>query len=266
MNLGPFELGRVYKGDSRDLIRRLPERCLDAVVTDPPYSSGGMFRGDRAQDTTSKYVQTGQKTVAPEFDGDSRDQRSFLRWSEFWLRSAYHRTKPGGLVMVFTDWRQLPSVTDAVQMAGWLWRGVAVWDKTEGVRPMLGRFRSQAEFIVWGSRGALPLIGPTAPGVFRYQPRGDGSDHQTAKPVPMMEWLLSIVPAGGLVLDAFAGGGATGVACKRTGRQFLGFELSEFWTAYANRRLGSVDDAADTPLFSGQPSLLPEETPCLPAT
>lgn len=30
---------------------------------------------------------------------------------------------------MFVDWRNLPAMTDAVQMAGWVWRGVVVWDK-----------------------------------------------------------------------------------------------------------------------------------------
>ena len=53
------------------------------------------------------------------------------------------------------DWRMLPTMTDAVQMAGWTWRGIVVWDKTNGCRPQLSRFRSQAEYVVWASRGAI---------------------------------------------------------------------------------------------------------------
>lgn len=249
MKLGTFELGCVHHGDCRDLLRQLPTESVGAIITDPPYSSGGQFRGDRTASTRSKYVQSGQQVVSADFDGDTRDQRAYTRWSEYWLRAAYHKTVSGGLLAVFADWRQLPTVTDAVQMAGWVWRGVAVWDKTEGTRPMLGRFRAQAEFVVWGTRGPAPLVGATAPGVFRQQPRSDGSDHQTAKPVAVMEWLLSIVPPQAIVLDPFSGGGATGVACARRGQPFLGFEMNAHWCEYANRRLGVLPNEAGTPLF-----------------
>lgn len=47
------------------------------------------------------------------------------------------------LVVLFTDWRQLPLTTDVLQCAGFTWYGVAVLDKTEGVRPQLVRFRNQ---------------------------------------------------------------------------------------------------------------------------
>lgn len=253
----PYRLGAVYAGEMRDLIRVLPDQCMGALVTDPPYSSGGAFRGDRTKATSTKYVQTGQKTISADFDGDTRDQRSWTRWSEYWLRAAYRVVRPGGVAAVFTDWRQLPSLTDAFQMAGWVWRGIAVWDKTEGVRPVIGRPRAQCEYIVWGSRGEMPLEGPVLPGAFRYKSKADGNDHQTAKPVPVMKWLLGMV-RGGPVLDPFTGGGSTGIACHELDIPFLGFEVSQFWADYANRRLGSLPSEQGTPLFTPQPTLLEE--------
>ena len=65
--------------------------------------------------------------------------------------------RDGAPGLLFTDWRQLPLTTDALQCAGFTWRGVAVWDKTEGVRPQLGRFRNQAEYVVWAARATCRL-------------------------------------------------------------------------------------------------------------
>ena len=36
-HLGPFELGRVHNPDCLAAMRQLPDGCIDAVVTDPPY-------------------------------------------------------------------------------------------------------------------------------------------------------------------------------------------------------------------------------------
>ena len=46
-------------GDAMLLLRELESESVDLLLTDPPYSSGGMFRGDRAQTTNTKYVMTG---------------------------------------------------------------------------------------------------------------------------------------------------------------------------------------------------------------
>jgi len=66
---------------------------------------------------------------------------------------------------------QLPLTTDALQCAGYTWRGVVEWDKTEGLRPQLGRFRNQAEYVVWSSKGTMPVKrrAPDLPGVVRGQ-------------------------------------------------------------------------------------------------
>jgi site-specific DNA-methyltransferase (adenine-specific) len=72
--------------------------------------------------------------------------------------------------VVFTDWRQPPTTTDAVQAGGCVWRGIGVWDKTFGCRPARGRFAAQAEYFVWGSKGAMPYERAVEclPGVFTH--------------------------------------------------------------------------------------------------
>lgn len=80
------------------------------------------------------------------FSGDNRDQRSWCFWMTQWLALCQVRVKPGGYVMIFTDGRQLPMLTDAFQAGGFIWRGVIPWDKTESARaPHTGYFRHQCE-------------------------------------------------------------------------------------------------------------------------
>jgi len=55
-------------------------------------------------------------------------------------------------LVAFSDWRQLPALCDAVQAGGWLWRGIAAWDKTEASRPRNGGFRAQCEFMASSRR------------------------------------------------------------------------------------------------------------------
>jgi hypothetical protein len=107
----------IYHGDCFDLLHDM--NGIGAVVTDPPYSSGGAFRGDRALLTTAKYVSSDTVAYRPEFAGDTRDQRSFLAWSSLWLNAARNASIPGAVLLSFIDWRQLPILTDAVQAGGW---------------------------------------------------------------------------------------------------------------------------------------------------
>lgn len=226
----------LYQGDALAVLRELPDASVDAVITDPPYSSGGQFRGDRTSGTGTKYTR-GAVHQRPDFTGDNRDQRSFGYWCALWLGEALRVAKPGAMVAVATDWRQLPTVTDAIQAGGWVWRGIAAWAK-DNARPQLGRPAAACEFYVWGTAGGRPLEGEALPGWWFTKPlRGDQRLHQTEKPLDVMRDLTRAARPGGLVLDPFAGSGTTGVAALIEGRKFVGVELSEHYAAVAAERL-----------------------------
>jgi site-specific DNA-methyltransferase (adenine-specific) len=221
----------LYQGDAIELLPELARQGvrIDALVTDPPYSSGGMVRGDRMQSTRDKYQSTAVDVEHPEFTGDNRDQRGFIAWATLWLMYALEITKPGGVAALFSDWRQLPSMTDALQAGGWVWRGVVPWDKVNA-RPMPNRFRAQCEFVAWGTNGPRDFGTEGAeyhPGILteRAPPAAD-REHATQKPIGIMATLCRVAPVGGLVLDPFAGSGTTLIACAEIGRDCIGFEKS----------------------------------------
>lgn len=166
----------LINGDALTVLRCIPPGNVDALITDPPYSSGGQFRGDRVQDTRNKYLSSGDisaEYAKHSFTGDNLDQRSWTSWAAEWLTLARGIVKPGGVAAVFTDWRQIGALTDAVQWAGWTWRGILVWDK-KNARPQPGRPRQQCEFVVWASNGALNVKrnAPYMPGIFSVPPHG----------------------------------------------------------------------------------------------
>jgi site-specific DNA-methyltransferase (adenine-specific) len=234
------ETWRIEQGDALVLLRSLPNASAGALITDPPYSSGGFTRGDRVRSTGEKYLSSERKERLDDFTGDNRDQRGFVAWCSLWMGEAFRVLEDGAPVVVFTDWRQLPVTTDAVQIAGFVWRGIAVWTKENASRPQLGRYRADAEFLVWGSKGPMrPWDGAEAlPGTFAHAPvHASEREHQTEKPLALMEEVVRIAPPGALVLDPFCGSGTTGMACIRRGRRFLGCELSEGYAGRARGRL-----------------------------
>ena len=72
---------------------------------------------------------------------------------------------------------------------------------------------------------------------FKKDPK-DSQYHLNAKPVPMLEYLVkTYTNPGDVVLDNCMGSGSTGVACVRTGRRFIGMELSEEYYQTATERI-----------------------------
>lgn len=248
MRIERIGLATVYCGDALEVLRGDIGQ-FTSVMTDPPYSSGGAFRGDRTVSTNLKYVNSEQRAAGlyQEFTGDNRDQRGFGLWAALWLGLAREKTAEGGILCCFTDWRQLPTTTDAVQAGGWVWRGIGVWDKTEAARPQKGRYRNQCEYFAWASNGPLPIDGPVVPGVFRMAPNSEEKHHIAGKPTALLSGMLKL--GGARVLDPFMGSGTTGVAAVRAGREFVGAELSEAHFATACRRI--EDAQRQGALFGG---------------
>lgn len=225
----------LLEGDALDVLKRLPDASVDALICDPPYSSGGQYRGDRTLEPTAKYVNTGTLLQRPEFAGDNRDQRSFAYWCALWLSEALRVCKVGAPIAAFSDWRQLPTLTDAIQAGGWTWRGIVPWDKTEKCRPQKGRFAAQAEYVVWGSNGPMPLEREVGClwGVVRCAVVVEEKHHITGKPLEVMRAINAITAPGGVILDPFAGSGSTGVAALRDSYRFIGVERVPEYAATA---------------------------------
>jgi site-specific DNA-methyltransferase (adenine-specific) len=232
----------IMNTDALVMLKQMPPSIADALITDPPYSSGGQFRGDRTQDTRNKYLSSGEITAdyaKHSFTGDNLDQRAWTSWTAEWLSLARTGVKPGGVAAIFTDWRQIGALVDAVQWSGWVWRGIIVWDKKNS-RPQPGRPRQQCEFIVWASNGPLDVKrnAPYMPGIFTaLPPTGEKRVHQTEKPIALMRELVHICEVGGVILDPFMGSGSTLVAAILEGYGYLGVEMDAHYYSVAQKRI-----------------------------
>lgn len=231
----------LIQGHALDVLERMAaDTMYDAVITDPPYASGAATQSGVAASTATKYTSTKRGDCPfPDFEGDAMDKRSWANLMTRVLTLAREHTHKGGVIVLFADWRQVPVATDMMQWAGWIWRGIAPWDKGN-CRPQKGRFRQQAEFVIWGSNGALPVDRPVPclPGVFTYSNvAGRDRLHQTQKPLALMRELVRICLPAGRILDPFAGSGTTLEAASLEGFHATGIELSKPIYATARKRL-----------------------------
>lgn len=233
----------VCQGDALLHLRRMQGAGYAAIISDPPYASGGMSMAEKSRSTRDKYTSYGEQgNPYPDFSGDALAQRAWTNYMHEIMVAARAACKPGAVCALFVDWRQLPALTDAIQWAGWVWRGVAVWDKMNS-RPQMGRFRQQCEYIVWGSNGPLAVdrgVG-VLPGLFQYPNVPPGERwHQTQKPLALMRQVVRLCEPGGAVLDPFAGSGSTMEAALLEGHEAAGIELEQHNVDIIRRRLQGV--------------------------
>ena len=224
----------LYHGDSIQLLPELNHQ-VQAVITDPPYSSGGMHSGSKKAHTGNKYTRT--VTGQEHFEGDNKDQRANTLWTSYWLNDCKKLTDPGGIIGFFTDWRQLPTMTDSMQMANIVWRGVFPWSKPN-CRRIQGRLANAAEYFVWGTNGGRERDqGATLGGHWVENSMSRNKLHQTQKPLELMEYLMGVCKPGETVLDPFAGSGTTLLAAQNTGRKAVGVEYTEHYCEIIATRL-----------------------------
>ena len=84
----------LYRGDCLAVLPTLEAGSVDAVVTDPPYLSGGQFRSEKVRPTNEKYTGWSQgengesrkpSAFYSAFSGDNKDTRLFMSWSKEWM-------------------------------------------------------------------------------------------------------------------------------------------------------------------------------------
>ena len=188
----------LYRGDALAVLSALSDNSVDAILTDPPYSSGGVTLGARQAEPSHKYQSSETKRQYPPMLGDAKDQRSWTMWCTLWLGECWRIARDGAPLMVFTDWRQLPALSDAVQAADWKWLGIIAWDK-KSARPQIGKFRQQCEFVLFAVKGRFVAHTRSClPGVYTYPVIATQKVHLTSKPVNLIKDLLAVTDEYGV--------------------------------------------------------------------
>jgi len=229
----------LLKGDALELLPLFEPNTFDAVITDPPYASGSTTTKGRMMTTARKYTNAKVNNPLPNFAGDQQDQLSWTVWTIMWMNRVKDVLREGGVFAFFIDWRQLPAMSIALQIAGLTWRGIMVWDKRNS-RPQKGRPKQQTEYILWGSKGKLDINRnvPVLPGLYSYSNvQGVKRLHQTQKPLQLMRDIIKLCEPHSLILDPFAGSGSTLHAAILEGHTAVGIEKTESYYEIADERL-----------------------------
>ena len=216
-----WQLGRhrLLCGDNRvqaDVDRLLGGNKVDALLTDPPYCSGGYQEAHRSR---------GSKGTSGEYIPMASDMLSTRGYTKL-LGAMLNTVSTVALAFIFTDWRMWVTLSDVVEAGGWGVRGMLVWDK---LTPGMGTgFRSQHELIMMATKATPPwgrMKGHVAYGNVLACPRVPNVHHPTEKPVRLLSTILTVAAFAQHVYDPFAGSGATLLAADEMERTCSAMEL-----------------------------------------
>jgi site-specific DNA-methyltransferase (adenine-specific) len=232
------KIGRnmLFHGDCLEILPTFPRNCVDAVITDPPYTvSTNAANGGRRQNNELGPHQADAtvKTV-----GDlSLIEYTFRGWFSEILRVL----KPTGRIFVFCNATNYPILMRAAY-GRFAYSKLIVWDKTYFGTG--GEFRPQHELIFYARCGKARSITKykDQSDVLRCKPVPPQKRiHAAQKPVALLETLLRYCDS--VVLDTFMGSGSILEACTRTGHAGIGIEIERQFYDVAVQRINSVVQA-----------------------
>lgn len=164
-------------------------------------------------------------------DGSDEVLAAFPKSSTTGVRQQPVRVQQEAGATPFTRGKSAPEYTDGGSAARFFYCAKADRaDRNDGCDGMAERP------LLWSS-------GEQSPGTFQAEgtKRAAANNHPTVKPTDLMRWLCRLVtPAGGLVLDPFAGSGSTGRGAIAEGFRFQGIELDPEYAAIAEARIRAV--------------------------
>jgi len=235
---------RLILGDCLEVLPTLAAGSVDAVITDPPYCSGGFLEAQKntpAQGISSAAVQH------EGFEWFAADNMTTCGL-QFLLRTVLVHARrfltENRSAFVCCDWRMVPNLAPCLESSGLRYRNMIVWDKGA---PGLGcGFRPCHEIILEFTNGMTEYQAKDCSNLISHRrvPAGQ-KEHGAQKPVGLMaELVRASCPMGGLVVDPFLGSGTTLVACEQLDRRGIGIELDERYFDAACRR---VEAAAKQP-------------------
>ena len=218
----------IWNEDCAKGLDRIPDGSVDLVMMDPPYllntEGGGKFG-------TKNREYHGQ--LAPISEGI--DMILFERiMAKCRAVNAY----------VWCNKAQMLDYVNWFLAHGCTW-DLITWHKTNPTPLCSNKYLSDTEYVIYGRAKGVKLYGTYDTKRKWYVSGLNTADkkkwnHPTIKPLDIVQTLIenSTLP-GDVVLDPFMGSGTTAVACKRSGRAYLGFEVSADHYATCMARIGA---------------------------
>lgn len=190
--------GKIINADCMDILKQLPDKSIDLVLTDPPYN---LKRFNRKDGGNSKKITS---------FGDREKNWNDLPPSKEVFNEIFRVSK--NQIIFGGNNFELPTTEHFI-----------VWDKMQ-------KMPSFAECeLAWSSCSTPAKIIRV-----RFEM---GKMHPAQKPLELFEKILNdYSKEGNLVLDCFSGSGTTAIACHRLKRRFICIEKDpEYWAKSCER-------------------------------
>ena len=235
----------IINADCMDILKELPDKCIDLVITDPPYNISKL-NDNRDRSKLNSPIMRREKSLNYDFgEWDNMERQEFLDFTKTWLIECIRVLKDGGTLISFFNKEDISYLGWVGQEYGMRTRTIFSWHKTNPV-PSFRKvnYLSACEFAYIGSKGentwTFNFLLQKEMHNFFETPNSSSykvTEHPTEKPINLIERFIRIHSnENDLVLDCFSGSGTTAVACHNLKRRFICIEKDyDYWKASVER-------------------------------
>lgn len=224
----------VLRGDSRDVIKRIPDNSIDFIFTDPPYNLGKHSTGNIPLPNRS-----GMNNDIGEWDMVDFNPEE---WADDFVRIL----KPTGNLFIFTSYNQLGRWYNCLDHK-FDTSNFMIWHKTNPAPKIYkAGFLNSCEmiFTCWNKQHTWNFISQKEMHNFIESPicmrpeRLSNPKHPAQKPVSILKKMITIASnEGDIIFDPFMGVGSIGVASLELKRRFIGVEIDNKFFYAAKERI-----------------------------
>lgn len=251
---------QIINDDCMNVLKNIESESIDLVVTDCPYhivSSGCTNNAVNIGEYTFRKDEHGNKYFSDSKhvslcgilnDANShtymKDGKLFkhndIEFSE-WLPELYRVLKQGTHCYIMINPRNLKDLQTDAENVGFVFQQLLVWDK--GNQTPNKYYLNAYELILMLRKGYAKNINNMGEkNILRVPNILNNKEHPTEKPTELMQiFVENSTQEGETVLDPFMGVGGVGIACKNSGRNFIGIEIDEKYFVIAKDRIENTN-------------------------
>lgn len=254
-DVSSMPVNEVIQGNCIEVLKSLPEKCIDLIFADPPYNL--QLRNELLRPN---------QTVVEGVDDEWDQFAGFTQYDTFtssWLSECRRVLKDDGSIWVIGSYHNIFRVGAILMDLGYWILNDIIWHKTNPMPNFRGtRFQNATETLIWAKKSSaqkkytfnyhtmknlndekqmqnvwhIPLC--TGPERIKLNGR---KAHSTQKPEALLyRVILSSSNPNDTVLDPFFGSGTTGAVAKKVSRNYIGIELESSYVDISRNRLANI--------------------------
>ncbi len=255
----------ILHGNSLELLKTLPDSCIDLIFADPPYWM-------RVEGKLSRPEGSDFSGCDDSWDNQFSTNSDYSDFTRAWLTECRRILKPNGNIWVIGAMQCIYTIGGIMQDLDFWFINDIVWHKSNPTPNFLGtRLNNAHETLIWATKskksryafhyktakelnseiadftqGARKQLGsvwkiPVCSGNERLKNERGEKLHSTQKPEALLYRIIAISSnLGDVVLDPFGGSMTTAAVAKRLGRNYIMCEQNAEYIRAGQARIDSV--------------------------